>query len=361
MIIDAHLDLAYNHLGYGRDLTLPVADIRHQERKLRPNPAGISTATLPALRQGQVGIVFATVFTLPLRYVGKSGVSDAVVYNDADSAYAAALRQLDYYHRLADEVSYVRLVTDLETLAEVVESHQPRADDKEPERLVGLIPLLEGADPVRAPEELEEWFERGLRLIGPAWTNTRYAAGAWDGREGFTKEGFGLMEVMADMGFILDLTHLSEKASFEALARYEGPLVATHSNARDLVPGERQLNNSQLHALAERNGVTGIVLCNSFLRRDHGKSDRRERVTVDHVVAHIDHVCQVVGAADHVGIGSDMDGGFGLRNTPMGIDSSADLHKIGTGLKERGYDADHINQILSGNWLRVLQQAWERF
>ena len=361
MIIDAHLDLAYNHLGFGRDLTLSVADIRHKERRLRPNPAGIITTTLPALREGNVGLVFATLFTLPIRYATNSGVSEAVVYKDADSAYTAALRQLDYYHRLADEIEYVRLVTDLSTLNEVVESHKPRDDEQEPERLLGLVPLMEGADPVRAPEELEEWFGRGLRLIGPAWTNTRYAAGAWDGREGFTKEGFGLMEVMADMGFILDITHLSEKASFEALERYEGPIVATHCNARDLVPGERQLNNSQLRTLAERGGVSGIVLCNSFLRRGHGKSDDRERVPIDYIVAHIDHVCQVTGSADHVGIGSDMDGGFGLLNTPFGIDSSADLHKIGTALKERGFETDHIDQIMSGNWLRILRGAWEHF
>ena len=358
MIFDAHLDLAFSALGYGRDLRQSVAELRHQERRLRPNPAGIATVTLPALRAGGVGLVCATLFTLPERYASRMGADAAITYRDQAGAYRAALRQLDYYNRLADEVDYIRLVTDQATLDEVIASHQPADDDKMPARLLGLIPLMEGADPIQAPEELEEWYERGLRLIGPAWGNTRYAAGAWDGREGFSQDGFALMEIMADLGFILDITHLSEKASFEALERYGGTLVATHCNARARVPGERQLSDSQLRALAERNGVCGIVLNNSFLRKGHRQGERRERVTLDYVVAHIDHICQITGRADHAGIGSDLDGGFGLLDIPHGLDSAADLPQIATALAERGYDPAHIDQIMSGNWLRILHHTW---
>ncbi|MCB8959416.1 MAG: membrane dipeptidase [Ardenticatenales bacterium] len=358
MLFDAHLDLAFSAIGYGRDLRLPVAELRHKERRRRPNPAGIATTSLPALREGGIGLVCATLFTLPERYASGMGASEAVTYKDQQSAYRAAGQQLDYYKRLADEVDYIRLVTDLATLEEVIASHQPTEDETEPARLLGLIPLMEGADPIRAPEELEEWYERGLRLIGPAWSNTRYAAGAWDGREGFSKDGFALMEIMADLGFILDITHLSEKASFEALERYGGTIVATHCNARALVPGERQLSDSQLRALAERGGVCGIVLNNSFLRKGHRPGERRERVTLEHIVAHIDHICQITGSADHAGLGSDLDGGFGLLDIPHGLDSAADLPQIATALTERGYDPTHIDQIMSGNWLRTLRHTW---
>ena len=358
MIFDAHLDLAFSATGYNRDLRQPVAGLRHQERRLRPNPAGIATATLPALRAGGVGLVCATLFALPERYASSMGASESVTYKDQQGAYRAAGQQLDYYKRLADEVDYIRLVTDLTSLDEVVASHQLPEDGSEPARLLGLIPLMEGADPIQAPEELEEWYERGLRLIGPAWSNTRYAAGAWDGRAGFSKDGFALMEVMVDLGFILDITHLSEKASFEALERYGGTIVATHCNARALVPGERQLSDNQLRTLAERGGVCGIVLNNSFLRKGHRPGERRERVTLDHIVAHIDHICQVTGSADHAGIGSDLDGGFGLSDIPHGLDSAADFPLIATALASRGYNPSHIDQIMSDNWLRTLRTTW---
>ncbi len=116
---------------------------------------------------------------------------------------------------------------------------------------------------------------------------------------------------MSDLRVILDLTHMSEQATYEALDRYEGPVVATHANARRLVPGERQLSDSQIRRLAERDGVIGVVLLNSFLRPGHKMGDPKEFVTLDNVLAHIDHVCQLLGDARHVGIGSDFDGGFG--------------------------------------------------
>ena len=224
--------------------------------------------------------------------------------------------------------------------------------------MLGIVPLMEGADAVRDPSELEEWWERGLRIIGPAWDDTRYAAGAWrNSGHGFTKEGLYLMEVMADLGYILDLTHLHEKATLEALERYEGTLVATHANCRALAShvGMRNLSDKQIRMLGERGGVIGIVLFNRFLKQDHRKGERKALVTLDHVVAHIDHICQLLGTADQVGIGSDFDGGFGWADIPEGMNSIADLGLIGDKLKERGYDAADVAKIMGNNWVRLLR------
>jgi len=350
-IVDAHLDLAYGALRFGRDLRQEVATIRRQEaRKKRPN--GTITVTIPELLEAKIGLVFGTLFVMPS---GNNRLPDneRLVYKDADGAYRAAGEELDYYRRLADEMERVRLVGDLATLETVMASH----DDNEAAQL-GIVPLMEGADPVRSPQELEEWYERGVRIIGPAWDNTRYAHGAWRGGGGFTAEGHQLMEVMADLGFILDITHLSEEASLEALERYEGVLVATHSNARALVPGERQLSDEQIRRLAERNGVVGVVLFNGFLKPDYATTDPKESVTLDAVVAQIDYICQLLGDAEHVGIGSDMDGGFGQEAIPAEIDTAADLAKIAGALAERGYDAGAIARIMGGNWVERLRVAF---
>lgn len=353
-IVDAHLDLAYNALRYGRDLRLELAEARERERGLRDHPHGIITTTIPELLKSEIGLIFGTLFVLPARSNRKEAANVRMVYEDGDQAYRAAGVQLDYYRRLADEVEQVRLVDDVDSLEEVLNSHEEGGSP-----LLGIVLLMEGADPVRAPEEVEEWYERGVRVIGPAWDETVYAHGAWRGGGGFTNEGFALMEIMADLGMILDITHLSEEATFEAVDRYGGVLIASHNNARALVPGGRQLGDEQIRRLAERNGVTGVVMNNHFLKAGYRKSDPKESVTLDDVAAHIDHVCQLVGSAEHVGIGSDMDGGFGRDDVPAEIESIADLRKIGDALQEKyDYGDDDVANIMGENWVGRLRAAF---
>ncbi len=351
LIVDAHLDLAYNAIEHGRDLTQPLTAVRDAEKGQSRN--GIATVTLPELQKGGVGLVFGTIFVMPASSP-LAGIGTQVGYKDAAGAHRQGMRQLDYYHKLADEQENVRLVTNLSSLEEVTQSFADEAN-----HLLGIVPLMEGADPIRQPEEAEMWYERGLRLVGLAWDDTRYASGAWRGsRHGLTKEGHQLLAVMANLGFILDLTHMSEKASLEALESYPGTMVATHSNARSLVPGERQLNDTQIRLLAERGGVMGVVLSSSFLKQGHRRGERKELVTLDHVMAHIDHICQLTGSAAHVGIGSDFDGGFGAADIPWEIDSAADLVKIEDKLRERGYTENDIVNIMGGNWLTMLRRIF---
>ena len=357
-IVDAHLDLAYNALRYGRDLRLEVAAAREREKDVRDHPHGTITTTIPELLKSEIGLIFGTLFVLPARSNrrgNRTGPANArLVYEDADQAYRAAGEQIDYYRRLADELEPVRLVEDGDSLEEVLESHE---EGESP--LLGIVLLMEGADPIRAPEEVEEWYERGVRIIGPAWDDTAYAHGAWRGGGGFTKEGFALMEVMADLGMILDVTHLSEEATLEAIDVYGGVLIASHSNARALVPGGRQLSDEQIRRLAERDGVAGVVMNNHFLKAGYRKGDPKESVTLDDVAAHIDHVCQLLGSADHAGIGSDMDGGFGRDDVPAEIESIADLRKIGDVLQEKyAYGAGDVAKIMGETWVERLRAAF---
>src|SRR5690606_10043919 len=107
-----------------------------------------------------------------------------------------------------------------------------------------------------------------------------------------------------------------------------------------------------------RDGVVGVVLFNRFLKAGYARTDPKESVTVADVVAHIDHICQLLGDAEHVGIGSDLDGGVGRDDIPAEMDSVADLRLIVPALAERGYGDEEIANIMGGNWLRRLRSVF---
>jgi membrane dipeptidase len=219
---------------------------------------------------------------------------------------------------------------------------------------------MEGADGIRSPGELAEWYDLGLRLIGLAWAGTRYCGGT--GEPGpLTPEGRELIAAMADFNFVLDLSHMDEAAARESLDRYEGPVMATHANCAALLKGaetNRHLSDRIIEGLIERDGVIGLVPFNAFLKVGWQRKtgSRREEVSLDALIAHIDHICQIAGDSLHAGIGSDFDGGFGLQSVPHEMDSIADLQLIASGLKARGYHELDIENILGGNWLRFLRR-----
>jgi membrane dipeptidase len=223
-----------------------------------------------------------------------------------------------------------------------------------------MVLLMEGADGVRTPQELERWYDAGVRILGPAWSGTRYAGGTREPGP-LTQDGRTLLEIMAALGMILDLSHLSEQGTLECLERFPGTLIASHSNPLARIPShdkpERHLSDLCIRQIAAREGVIGTVLGNHFLMDGWTPAQGRGAVTLDDVAACIDHVCQVVGDARHVGIGSDFDGGFGLNKAPSGLDSIADLRFIGDALRARGYAPDDIEGILGVNWLRLLRRG----
>ena len=270
-IVDAHLDLAYNALQKKRDPRRKLAELRAAEAP--EFKRGIPTVSFSAMRRAGVGLVFATLFNSPQDQPFDDGSDEDECYTTPEQAHRLGMQQVDFYRRLVDEDESLRLVTDKATLEEVVASH--RGEGARP--LLGLLLLMEGADHIRAPEETELWREAGVRVIGPAWDDTRYCDGAWRGsKRGLSPDGRALLDVMADLSLILDLTHMSEKAALQALDAYAGPVVATHANARVLVPTERQLSDEQIRLIGERDGVIGCVLFNAFLRAGYRKGDSKE-------------------------------------------------------------------------------------
>ena len=345
LIVDAHEDIASNALALGRDVRQSALDIRRMEEI-----AGVAQRNgrcmvgLPEWLDGGVAVVLGTIFIAPAR----RGFRKPHTYTNAQEAHTLGQAQLDFYHRLANEEDRVALIGNRTQLDDVLSSWETDIPQ------VGIVPLMEGADPIREPAEAEAWFERGVRLVGLSWmSGSRYAGGdEVPGR--LTDAGRELLDVMADLGISLDVSHLAEDAFFEALDRFEGQIVASHANPRARVPGARQLSDEMIRRLAERDAVIGIALYNPFLRSGWRTGDDRGTVTVADVAAAIDHVCQVTGDAAHVGLGSDLDGGFGAESAPAGIDTVADLGRVGPALGELGYGEDHVAAVLGGNWLRVL-------
>ena len=206
---------------------------------------------------------------------------------------------------------------------------QPEAaQDSQPP--VGLVVSMEGADCVRHPGELEDWWQLGVRLIGPAWCGNQFCGGTNEPGP-LTPAGVALLEVIGQLGFGLDLSHMDEQAVLQALDIYPGALLASHSNALALVKdysSNRHLSDRVIDGILERDGIIGIVPFNQFLKPGWKIGDRRDEVSLDWVVAQIDYICQKAGDARHVGLGTDFDGGYGLQSVPAGIDSIADLSKL---------------------------------
>jgi membrane dipeptidase len=343
MIIDAHLDLAFNAVGGGADLRLPLGDLRRSVYgRAATSRAATPTVSLPVLRAADVRVVFGTIFVLKQTPAFNVG---GPVYTTAAEANRQGWAQLRYYHDLAQQ-NEITLVTDQHTLERALVGDAPQP---------GLVLLMEGADPIRDVDELAAWHDAGLRIIGLAWSGTRYSGGT--GEPGpLTAAGRTLVRAMREHGFALDVSHLSDESFWEALELFDGPVLASHANCRTFVPTDRHLSDDMIRALAKRGGVIGVIPYTKFLT-PHWTPDA-PRAPIDALVQHIEHICDLVGDTQHVGIGSDFDGGFGAEALPVGMDSVMDLAKIGDALRERGWvDAD-VAGVLGGNWARWLQQRW---
>ncbi len=343
IIVDAHQDIAYNAIVNGRDFSRSAHETRQRENP--PDPTqGSATLGLPDLLRGNVRIVFSTIYVSP---ANNPFGTPKQSYSTPAEAYALAHEQLAYYASLATDPR-ISLITTRGDLDRVVNGDTPR---------LGLVMLMEGADPLVTPQQAREWFDAGVRILGPAWSQTRYSGGTLAPGP-LTALGRDLMREMRTLGMILDTSHMAEQSFYDALELFDGYIIASHSNARAYVPTDRHLSDDMIRAIVLRDGVIGTVLYNAFLTagwREAGKV--KDQVALADVVKHIQHICDLAGDSKHAGIGSDFDGGFGMESIPAELDTVADLYKIGDALADaKFFDAD-IDNILGGNWIRLLGLA----
>lgn len=355
LVFDAHLDMAWNALEWNRDLMLPVAKIREFEQHFEKIIPGACTVSWVELQRGHVGLMIVTL--LP-RLNRKD--KPLTFPQSRESAYAMSHGQLTYYRAMAAR-GVLREVSNKRQLdAHVAEWEDwSSSPDQKPQPPLGFILSMEGSPPILYPEQISEWYGAGLRLLGPAhYGPSPYCFGT--GSEGgFNDDGKKLLREMDRVGMLLDVTHLADQSFWDAMSIYQGPCLASHHNCRALVPADRQLNDDQIRELIRRNSVIGAAFDNWMIQPGWkiGVSDP-STVKMEHIINHIDHICQLAGNARHCGLGTDLDGGFGKEQSPSDLDTIADLPRFAELLSKRGYSDDDIQGIMWRNFIEFFRRAW---
>jgi membrane dipeptidase len=326
LIVDAHLDLSYNALR-GREVTRPA-------REQAADEEGVPTVGLPDLRDGGVNLICATVFTMP-SVEGKPG------YRTAKEAHAEGQRHLEWYRRQMSE-GRIRFITNKDEFT-------PTSDG--PQR---AILLMEGADPLRNADDVAAWHAAGMRIVGLAWKRTRFAGGT--GAPGpLTPDGVEMVKLLDRFNIIHDTSHLAEESFWQLLEITGGPVIASHSNCRAIVPTDRQLSDRMIRAIIARGGVIGINFFDRFLLPPDQYGKRR--ATLADVATHVKRICDLAGSAHHVGLGTDMDGGLGRNEIPVEIETSADLPRVADALSSAGFDDAAVRGVMGENWLRFFRRS----
>jgi len=355
-ILDAHQDLAYNMTVLGRDYRLPNAQIRLRDRQTGNDAysGGGSLLGLPEYNTANVGLVFGTLFSVPKRRSDPKFEGEEY-YSTPAEAHRIYWNQLDLYHKLAETQSDAfRLVLTKHELKNHLNLWQSQTDNLKP---LGIVPLMEGAEGIVDLDELPAWWEHGLRIIGLAWAGNRFCGGTREPGE-LTAAGKDLIRAMAEVGFVLDLSHMDEPAALECLETYPGQIIASHANAAKLVKGynsNRLLSDEVIKKLLARDGVIGVLPINVFLNANWKEDGGKPATSLRLVAEQIDYICQMAGDVRHVGIGTDFDGGLGVEQAPAEIETIADLPRLFPFLEEMGYDSEEIEKIASGNFLEMIE------
>lgn len=353
--IDAHLDLSMNALEWNRDLRQPVRQIREREAGTTDKPdRGNGTVSLPALRNGNIGLVVATQIA---RYIEPGSLLPG--WHSPQQAWAQTQGQLAWYKAMEDEGEMVQ-VDNLRSLELHVSLWKDGLDNAG--KPVGYILSLEGADSLVTIQHLERAHMYGLRAVGPAHYGAgRYANGT-DATGKMNANGLELLKKMEELNIILDATHLCDDAFWQALDHFNGAVWASHNNCRKLVDHNRQFSDEMIKALIDRDAVIGApldawMMVPGWIRQQ--STPQEMNCNLEIMIDHMDHICQVAGNALHIGIGSDLDGAFGKEQSPHDLDTIADLQRVPALLKKRGYCDEDISNVMQGNWLRFLRRAWK--
>lgn len=352
-LFDAHLDLSMNAMEWNRDLRLSIAEIRDREKGMTDKPdRGKGTVCFPELRKGNIGIVVATQIA---RFVERGNPLPG--WHSPEQAWAQTQGQLAWYRTMEKDGELVQL-RNWQDVQKQLTSWETSKEEKKP---IGYILSLEGADSIVTLDYLERAYEYGLRALGPAhYGPGRYAQGT-DATGFMGPKGQALLKEMERLNIILDATHLCDDSFWEAMDHFNGPVWASHNNCRTLVNHNRQFSDDQIRELIRRGAVIGGVLDAWMMVPDwvRGVSDPKQmNCKLEIVVDHMDHICQLAGNALHIGIGSDLDGGYGREQSPYDLDTIADLQRIPDMLAKRGYSSEDIANVAHGNWLRFLEKAW---
>ncbi|ACT92274.1 dipeptidase [Dyadobacter fermentans] len=353
-LFDAHLDLSMNAVEWNRDLTQDLYSIREREKHLTDKPdRGKGVVSFPEMRKGNIGLCVAT-------QIGRYIKPDSKIPGWHSQAQAWAITQAQVaWYKAMEEAGEMVQITGLAGLREHLHLWQ---NAESTEGLpIGYILSLEGADSFVSLRNLETAYGYGLRAIGPAHYGPGVYAYGTDSDAPLTGTGKDLLREMDQLDMILDATHLCDTAFWEAMDLYRGPVWASHNLVRAVTPHNRQFSDDMVKVLLDRGAVIGMafdawMMIPGWVR---GKSTPENTgLKIEHIVQHIDHICQIAGNAQHVGIGSDLDGAYGKEQSPGDLDSIADLQTIPALLAQRGYSESDIERIMWRNWVDFLEKNW---
>mgnify|MGYP003308987434 FL=1 len=351
-IFDAHLDLAMNALEWNRDLTKSVYQIRESEKGMVDKPdRGNNTVSLDAMRKGNIGICVATQIAGIKNKINPHG------WSSMEQAWAQTQGQLIWYKEM-EKNGEMYHIYDLNTLDNQIENWQKETKKKP----IGYILSLEGADSIVNIDYLEKSYMLGLRAIGPAHYGPGVYAHVTDSNGSIGQKGKELVKKIEELNLILDVTHLSDTSFWETIEIYNGNLWASHNNCRKFVNHNRQFSDDQIKEIIRRDGVIGVpldawMMVPNWIR---GKSTPETMgVTLNQMIENIDHICQLSGNSNHVGIGTDLDGAFGIEQTPTDIDTIADLQKVPLMLKKIGFSESDVEKVMNKNFINFLKRVWK--
>nr|NIT14814.1 hypothetical protein [Candidatus Dadabacteria bacterium] len=215
-IFDAHQDIAFHLSYFRRDFVEPKT------------PCMI---TLPGIKKGNIKFILNTIFVHPKLRPEKT-------VENADMQFEI---YEDIYKKFGHDIMKVESNNDIDTAIE---------KDK-----IGFITLMEGADPLEKPDDLYKYYDKGIRVLGPAWNNNNKFASGPATEDGLSEEGYKLIKIMNELKITLDLSHLNQECFWNCLENYEHIPIASHSNSRALADHPRNLYDNQLKEISERGGV----------------------------------------------------------------------------------------------------------
>jgi membrane dipeptidase len=366
-IFDAHLDLALNGVDWNRDLRQSVDDIRAQETALQMTEKGRRNNTLsfPELRIAQVPVCLTTLLARQ-----EQSIDHSFGWTSPQTCYAMAHAHLAYY-RAMERAGYIRMLRTKEDLrshwqqythadsnpdgSQLISASKAVVQDRVP---LGFILTMEGADPILTPDTIYEFHQAGLRALGLTHYGTNRYGGGTRSEVGLSLDALELIKHCQELGITIDVTHLSDVAFWQVIERFDGPIHASHQNARAICDWQRQFSDDQIKAVIERGGVLGVALDIIMMQDGYVRGLSKNEATLEQAVDQICHVRDLAhGSIANVGIGTDLDGGYGCEQTPADLNKYRDVHKLAPLMQSRGFSDEEIQAVFYGNWLRFFEEV----
>ena len=349
LIFDAHLDLALNGVDWNRDLRQCVDDIRAQETTLEMCEKGRQNNVLsfPELQFSKVAICLTTLLARQ-----EQPINHSFGWTSPQACYAMAHAHLAYYRAMQAD-GYLKMLRTRSELKFHFDAYQANPNTTP----LGFILTMEGADPLLTPKTVFEFHGAGLRALGLTHYGTNRYGGGTRSEVGLSLDAIELLKHCDELGITIDMTHLSDVSFWQVAKHFQGRVHASHQNARAICNWQRQFSDEQIQFVIERDGVLGVSMDVIMLQDGFVRGVTKPVATLERAVDQIDHVCQLSGSIRHVGIGTDLDGGYGFEQTPADLNRYRDLQSLVAIMQRRGFSQPDIHAFFNGNWMRFFNEA----